>query len=317
MNSSKLNDAYQNLVNSFPELYSIIMVRDGQLIYEKYNTPASENKAFSIKSITKSIMNALVGIAIREDLIKSVDQNVLDLIETEPKKLFIHLEGVTIRHLLTMTHGIGVEENSTEMLDIWKSPNWVSTILNKPLVKKSGTQFLYSTCTTHILSALLTSITKVPASYFAHKMLLRPLGISKPIHWETDPQGINWGGTNMFLAPRILARIGQLYLADGIWNGQRLLPVGWVNESFTTQSEGWLDYATYGYLWWLSSCDGIDYAFASGYGGQYVYVIPKLKCVMVLTANSDIEISTMQSTTNVVVKDPSYLIRKFILEPAI
>lgn len=74
-----------------------------------------------------------------------------------------------------------------------------------------------------MLSALLTILTKVPLSYYAQKT---------PIYWETDPQGINWGGSNMFLTPRMLARFGQLYLADGIWNGQRILPKGWVSESF-------------------------------------------------------------------------------------
>lgn len=317
LDSKKLYNAYQELLYVFPEMYSLLIVKDAHLILEKYQSPAQLTSAYSVKSITKSIMNALVGIAIRDGLIQSVDQYVIDLIPNINRDWLVNLEGVKIRHMLNMTHGIGVKENSSEMLEIWQSSNWINAILNKPLIANPGSQFFYCTCTTHLLSAVLTTVSNMPVSYYASKMLFHPLGISSPVYWESDPQGINWGGTNMFLTPRMLARFGQLYLADGIWNGQRIFPRGWVEESFSRHADGWHDYATYGYLWWLSSFNGIDFAFASGYGGQYVYVIPALKCVMVLTANSDINISTMQSTTNEVVKDPSLLIRKFLLEMTI
>ncbi|NIK78045.1 CubicO group peptidase (beta-lactamase class C family) [Paenibacillus castaneae] len=316
LNSQKLELAYDKLVNEFPSMYSLLIVKDAQLVFERYRSGAAFSSAFSIKSITKSIMNALVGIAIRDGLIQSVDQYIVDIIpESElPVEMLKNLNGLQIRHLLSMTHGLEIEENSAEMLEIWRSPSWLQSILEIPLSSKPGERFQYCTCSTHLLSAIISKVTNVPASYYASRMLFWPLGIPVPLYWESDPQGINWGGTNMFLTPRILARFGQLYLADGVWNGQRILPSGWVDESLTYKSEGWSNYAQYGYLWWISTCEGIDYAFASGYGGQYVYVIPSLKSIIVLTANSDIEIKEMQSSTNPFIKDPSLLIRRFLLE---
>lgn len=314
LDAQRLDQAYDALLETFPSLYSLLIVKDAQLVYERYEPPADLASAYSIKSITKSVMNALVGIAIRDGLIVSVDQLVTDLAPKLPEKWLANIEGVSIRHLLTMTHGIQIEENSPEMLDIWKSSNWIGAILEKPLVHSPGERFFYCTCSTHLLSGILTRLAQVPLSYYASRKLFWPLGIPVPIWWEQAPEGLNWGGNNMFLTPRILARFGQLYLADGIWNGQRLLPAGWIDASFAKQSEGWSDYAAYGYLWWVGRVDGLDFAFASGYGGQYIYVVPSLKSVIVLTANSDTTIAEMQATMNPVIKDPTWILRRFLIE---
>lgn len=314
LDSGRLNQAYTTLQETFPSLFSLLIVKDAQLVFERYEPPAEPTTAYSIKSITKSVMNALVGIAIQESLIESAEQLVTDLAPKLPEKWLPNVEGVRIRHLLTMTHGINVEENGPEMLEIWKSSNWIAAILDKPLVHPPGERFHYCTCSTHLLSAILTKVTQVPLAYYASRKLFWPLGIPVPVWWEQAPEGLNWGGNNMFLTPRILARFGQLYLADGVWNGQRLLPVGWVDASFRKQSAGWSDYAAYGYLWWTGCVDGLNYAFASGYGGQYVYVIPALKSVIVLTANSDAAIAEIQGTTNPIIKDPNWVLRRFLIE---
>lgn len=314
LDARRLNQAYETLLETFPSLYSLLIVKDAQLVFERYESPAQPCIAYSIKSITKSVMNALVGIAIRDGLIESVDQLISDLAPKLPDKWLVNVEGVRVRHLLTMTHGIKVEENSPEMLEIWKSSNWTGAILDKPLVHSPGERFLYCTCSTHLLSAILTRATQVSLNNYASRQLFRPLGISVPIGWEQSPDGIKWGGNNMFLTPRILARFGQLYLADGVWNGQRLFPTGWVDASFAKQSKGWTDYAAYGYLWWVGSFEGMNYAFASGYGGQYVYVVPTLKTVIVLTANSDSTIAEMQATKNPVIKDPAWILSRFLID---
>lgn len=314
LSSDKLNEAYHELAETFPTLYSLLLVKDDRLVFEKYHGGAKTNHAYSIKSLTKSIMNALIGISIQRGWIRSIDQYVTDFAQDVPPEMLRNLEGVTLRHLLAMTHGIGIGENSPEMLEIWRSPNWVKSILDVPLARKPGQSFHYCTCTTHLLSAVLSVISGESAAQYASRELFRPIGIRSPVYWEHDPQGVNWGGTNMILTPRMLARFGQLYLADGVWQGQRLLPENWCSESASLQSEGWGDYAGYGLLWWVSSCEGISYSFASGYGGQYVYVIPSYRTTIVLTANSDIGIAEMQATTSVVVRDPGYLVRKFLLD---
>lgn len=326
LDALRLNQAYETLLQTFPSLYSLLIVKDAHLVFERYEQPVEPTDAYSIKSITKSIMNALVGIAIRDGLFASVDQLISELAPKLPEKWLANIDGVTVKHLLTMTHGLHVEENSPEMLEVWKSSNWISTILDKPLAHSPGERFLYCTCSTHLLSAILTEVAKVPLANYASRKLFGPLGIQihrklfrspgthYPVPWEQAPEGLNWGGNNMFLTPRILARFGQLYLADGIWNGQRLFPAGWVEEFFEKHSTGWSGYAAYGYLWWIGCVDGLNYAFASGYGGQYVYVIPELKSVIVLTANSDASIAEMQGTTNPVIKDPTWILRQFLIE---
>jgi len=326
LDPTRLDQAYESLLQAFPGLYSILIVKDSQLVYERYKSPADLTTAFSIKSITKSVMNALVGIAMHDGLIASVNQSIAEIVPSWTKRWGSSIEGVTIKHLLTMTHGLYIEENSPEMLKIWRSSHWTNSILHRPLTHQPGERFLYCTCTTHLLSAILTKVVKMPLANYASRRLFEPLGVhfrrkllwtfemNLPVKWERSPEGVNWGGNNMFLTPRILARLGQLYLSDGIWNGQRLFPVGWVKDSYAAHSEGWSDYANYGYLWWVSSVDGLPYAFASGYGGQYVYVIPDMKTVIVVTANSDASIAEMQATTNPIIKDPTWLLRRFLLE---
>lgn len=326
LDRSGLERAYDELVRTFPSLYSLLIVKDVHLVFERYKAPADPTAAYSIKSITKSVMNALTGIAIRDGLIDSVDQPIADLVPYWPEKRLANIEGVTVKHLLTMTHGVYIEENGPVMLKIWKSRNWTDAILEHPLRHPPGERFLYCTCTTHLLSAVLSELVRKPLAYYASQQLFQPLGIrfgarlldflgiTYPVRWEISPEGYNWGGNNMFLTPRILARFGQLYLSDGVWNGRRLLPSGWVEESFLPHAEGWPDYARYGYLWWIGQVDGMRYAFASGYGGQYVYVVPEMNAVIVLTANSDVSIAEMKATTNPVIRDPAWVLRHFLLD---
>jgi CubicO group peptidase (beta-lactamase class C family) len=279
-----LDRAFQRAQGLAP-LNSLLIARNGSIVAEEYYRGMSPNGDTNIKSASKSVLSALVGIALEEGHLDSLDQPIASFFSdyldghTDPRK-----QQITLRNLLTMRAGL----ESTSFGDSYgrwvTSDNWVEYALDRPLRSTPGTDMTYSTGTSHIVSALLTRATGMSTKAFAQSRLFDPLGIAPP-SWQQDPQGIYFGGNNMALSPRDLFKFGQLYLDGGRSNGQQVLPADWVDTStgeyvFQTR-HGY----RYGYFWWTETFGGVQTHFAWGYGGQYVYVIPELDMVVVCTSS--------------------------------
>jgi CubicO group peptidase (beta-lactamase class C family) len=226
-------------------------------------------------SMTKSVISALVGIALGDHRLRGVDQRVVEvfpdelLTDADPR-----IRMVTLRDLLTMSAGYRNENTPYERDD------WVRALLNRPLVTPPGKVFSYDDGSAHLLSAVLTKVTGVPAAVFARRELFRPLGV-EPGRWNTDGQGRSLGSGGLFLRPRDMLRLGQLYLQDGRWHGRRIVPRAWVRASTRRQIAIPGGYA-YGYLWWINT--GPHGGFlAQGRDGQVIEVFPRLSLVMVMT----------------------------------
>ena len=178
-----------------------------------------------------------------------------------------------------MTSGIKWTEDETEY-EIEDQSHWLQAILNLP-TSSPGKRYKYSTGDSHLLSAVLTHATGKSTCDYANEKLFGPLGV-KAKRWGRDPQGYYSGGYNVYLTPRELAKLGLLYLKRGEWNGQQIIPQSWVNQSWEKHQK--VDSVfSYGYLWWLLSIDGYDIYKMWGFGGQFVYVIPALDLVTVIT----------------------------------
>lgn len=272
-------------------LYSFLFIEDGIVKFEKYYNSSTAKQANNIKSMTKVIMTSLIGIAVSEGHIKSVDQRIADYFPEY--SLTGGKEDITIHHLLTMTDGLDIEENSPVMMEIFSSENWIDSILKLPLASTPGEQYNYSTASTHLLSAILTRATGMSALEYANKKLFKPLGF-KARNWRTDPQGNNLGGADLYLTPLQLSKIGQLYLDQGKWKGKPLLSEDWIIASTSVQSDGGGEpnTASYGYGWWLLNSmeryKGRDLIVASGYGMQYMVIDPHRRTVIVTTRVSDL-----------------------------
>ncbi|WP_279579309.1 serine hydrolase domain-containing protein [Fodinicola feengrottensis] len=193
---------------------------------------------------------------------------------------------ITLRHLATMTSGLQWQEDCTENA-IEKQHDWVKAILDRTFdpaaLGKTGN---YSTGNSHVLSAVLTKATGMSTASLAAQKLFGPLGITAE-HWGSDPTGISSGGYNVYMSPREMARVGQLMLQHGQWNGTQLVPAADIADA--TQRV-WSDPETpefgYGQLMWLRTIDGHDMFFAWGFNGQFIYVIPSMDIVVVTTENT-------------------------------
>ena len=285
------------------EIYAAVTVKDGVIIDEYYKEGYDETSVFPLHSASKSFTSALLGIAMEQGYIGSVDDLLSEYLP-QVSQLEEGKQQLTLRHLLTQTSGLEWYEwgsGYSNWVEFRTSPNWVDYILGRDLVAQPGTVFNYSTGNTHLISAALEAATGRNQLEFGKEYLFDPLGIES-VQWGTDPQGITDGGNGISMTARDAARFGQLYLQGGQWNGQQLVPADWVKESTTAQNRGAGDSTgSYGYQWWVTSFATGGYGtyatpyptaqydayFAFGHGGQIIYVVPQLELVTVFTCGGN------------------------------
>ncbi|OPH59659.1 hypothetical protein BC351_19450 [Paenibacillus ferrarius] len=278
-------------------VHSVAVIRNGYLVAEAYNDRTNPELPQDMKSVTKSVTSALIGIALSEGKLESVNQQAADFFpewESDPSK-----STITIKHLLSMTSGIAWDNNneqsSTEMM---YSPDWVQYILERRARVAPGTSFNYSNGDAHLLSAMLSRAVGETMYEYAQSRLFGPLGITNT-SWNHDPQGRTIGAWAMALTLRDMAKLGYLYLNEGEWEGQAIIPKAWVHESLNKKVA--LNYSNgtqggYGFYWWSKtlpqglikgSKKAYEMFYASGSGGRRIYVVPELQLVVALTAESD------------------------------
>ncbi len=281
MNPAVIGEGLAQLAES-PTRRSLIIMRNGAIVYEKYFNGSRATDSNNIASVSKSMLSALIGIAIDQGIFESTDDRIAEYLPeyfeaaTDPR-----LRELTLHHMLTMTHGLAWDESEASRL-LNRSENWVADILSIPLSDEPGTRFRYSTGASHVMSAALTEATGMSACEFAHRFLFQPLGIEADF-WGVDPQGYFTGGHSVSMTAREVARFGQLFLDEGAWQGERILPGWWVAASTSPQIDIGNNYAGYGYYWWLNQIAEYDMYSALGAGGQILHVIPELEIVLVTT----------------------------------
>ena len=272
--------------SELPRLHSLLVSHRGTLVLEHYAKGFRATRLANIKSASKSIISALVGIAIARGHIKSVDEPIATYfpeLRRDPDRRKI---AITIDDLLTMRSGL--ESTSGSNYGEWvRSRNWVRHALERPVVSEPGSDMEYSTGTTHLLSAILTKTTKMSTWQFAQTALMRPIGVTLS-QWTRDPQGIFMGGNEMLMTPRQMVAFGELYLNEGRHNGKQVVPDSWVKTSCEPRTYSrWGSDRRYGYGWWIRELGGRETCFAWGFGGQYIFVFRDLGLVVVTTSSVD------------------------------
>ncbi|MCH2486961.1 MAG: beta-lactamase family protein [Erythrobacter sp.] len=274
---------------SLAPLNAMIVMRDGETLYEStFNDGPPLSRAVNIKSASKSVLSALVGIAIERGVLEGVDQRVVEVLGPEAAaNSDPRINGLTVGHLLSMQAGL--ERTSGANYGAWvSSSNWVRDALSRPFVADPGERMQYSTGSSHILSAMLTRASGRSMLELAREWLGEPLGITIP-EWPADPQGIYFGGNDMRLTPRDLARFGELYRLGGAIDGERIVPAAWIDESWTPRTRSPWSGESYGYNWFLSQAGDYAVNYGWGYGGQMVFVVPELDLTVVMTSDIDVE----------------------------
>jgi CubicO group peptidase (beta-lactamase class C family) len=268
---------------------SFVLFQNDRVILEHFSNGSARNRPINVKSASKSILNALVAIALQRGELKGLDARITDYLPNYFERIPLNdpRRQITIRHLLTLSSGL--PSTSIYNYGAWvSSKDWIAYSLNQSPVAPPGTRFVYSTGDTHLLAAVLTRATGMPLRAYAQRQLFDPLGVEIGA-WDRDPQGIYFGGNNIALSPEALLSFGRLYLDGGTFEGRQVLSPDWIEQSWTSRfrNSSFNGRHDYGYLWWRADFGGHSTWFAWGYGGQFLFVIPSLDAVVVFTGEPD------------------------------
>ena len=284
MDSERLADMLAMIAEAEFGIDSVLVIRNGYLVTDAFVHPFAPGTKHVIHSCTKSVVSALIGIAIDKGDLAGTDQLITDIL---PGRVIANSdtrkEAMTLEHVLTMSTGLECRDSYLYrwrgMREMEGSDDWVQYVLDLPMVEPPGTQFEYCNGASFLLSAIVQEATGKIALDYAEEHLFGPLGI-EDVDWPANPEGISigWGGIRM--RPHDMAKIGYLYLKKGQWDGRQIVPAGWVEASTTKHIDGTLQDG-YGYQWWVAK----NVYMALGYAGQYIIVAPDKNLVVVFTSD--------------------------------
>lgn len=294
LDKALLNEMMQKIVNgSYPNVHSVLIIKDGKLIFEEYFYEYNKTKLHELRSATKSFVSALTGIAIDKGLIKSKSETVLSYFPDYTfKNLTEDKKQITIENLLTNQSGLDCdvsnpksEGNETTMN---YSDDWIQFTLDLPMIDVPGGNGMYCSGNPITMGKIIEKATKMPLPEFAKQTLFKDLGI-KNFKWNFKPDASSAETfCQVYLTPRDMAKFGLLYLNKGIWNGKQVVSKEWVQESLTKHSV--VQGVNYGYLWWIKYLDvnGVRYngKAAQGNGGQKIYIWEDQNMITVITGGN-------------------------------
>ena len=269
---------------ALPRLQTLIVAQGSEILVEEtFHGPAAD-RPVNVKSLAKTIIATLVGCAIDRGVLDGTDQPITTALgPLVPANADPRLAEVTIGNLLSMQAGL--ERTSGRNYGAWvTSRDWVAYALTRPFVAEPGGRMLYSTGSSHLLSAILTQATGESTLSLARAWLGNPLAIDIP-PWDRDPQGIYMGGNNMLLSPQSLIRFGQMINNGGTFDGQRIVAESWIATSWQPRTASrWTGHG-YGYGWFMTETNGHPHYYGWGYGGQMLHVIPTLDLTIAITSD--------------------------------
>jgi len=295
------SDSLANLIrriNSTPpnDFRGMVVIKDNKLVVEEYFSTYWRETIHDIRSAGKSVTALLLGIAIDKGLVKNIDQPVYSFF-TKKKYTVPPNDGhrdITIRHLLTMSSGLDADNEPTSAGSTakWLMKNdWVNLTTSFPMAFKSGKEFRYNDVCPMLIGAIIEETSGQKLADFANENLFKPLGI-REYYWYTAPNGSTAPMGNLYITTLDFARIGLLVLNKGRWQGKQIISPSWITPLFQKQIDITDDrFATgYSYFWYLGSKDvnghKIEYAYASGNGGNTMFVVPSHNLVVCLTSGA-------------------------------
>ncbi|MBX2822951.1 MAG: beta-lactamase family protein [Rhodothermaceae bacterium] len=265
-------------------LNSLIISWKGEVVGERYYRGMRSNRVVNVKSVSKSLISPLVGIAIRDSLLEGAHQKLTSLLPEYAQYIEeSHRDEILLHHVLSMTTGL--EGTSFQNYGPWvASSDWVKFALSQPSACPPASCMTYSTGNSHLVSVILSRASGKDLRTYARDVFFRPLGISLP-NWDRDPQGYYLGGNNMGLRPRDMLKIGELFRNKGQYGDRQIVPASWIDRMWETYTISPWNGHRHGYYWWNRTFGGEKTHFAWGYGGQYIFIVPRLELVVVVTSS--------------------------------
>lgn len=293
---SKLVTKLFSNAEKLESLYGLLVIKNGNLIAEKYYREGSVDQLSARHSATKSYTSALVGIALDQGCLSSVDLKMMDYFPefaddiSDPRK-----EQITIRQMLQMRAGYPYDSTGEYGDILYLSGNWrwIPHIVDFPLVTDPGTQANYSSVTSHLLGVIVARACDTDLESFAREHLFSPMDAELG-NWTRDPDGYNWGWGEIYVTARDMAKFGMVYLNDGEFDEKQIIPASWVDASLQSYSDDpWVSNKIgrhfreigYGYQWWSATTGGHAFDFVWGHGGQLIVLLEELDMIVVTTAD--------------------------------
>jgi len=277
------NPAIIDQARSTDRLHALLVLHHGETVVEHVQGGDGLDQPANLKSVSKTVLSLLVGLAIERGLIERVDQSLVELLGPRfPVRATPGSEQITVAHALSLQAGL--QSTSGRNYGRWvQSADWVAHVLTRPMVDRPGGRMIYSTGPSHLLSAVLMEVSGRRSAALARDWLAG-IGVSLG-YWPSDPQGVAFGGNDMHISPRDLARIGELYRQRGVLDGERLLSEAWVDASWTAYGTSPWSNDDYGYGWFITRLADQTAYYGRGYGGQALFVLPDAGLTIVVISD--------------------------------
>ncbi|MHA2423927.1 MAG: serine hydrolase domain-containing protein [Candidatus Thorarchaeota archaeon] len=300
MNSTIIDEMNSTIYEEDYWFDSLIVVKNGYIVYEDYPSGDFDaNNLHIIHSATKSVSSMLIGTAIQQGFIDSVDTKILDYFpEMNFENMSPEKENITLRHIMTMTPGLEWDEWSypyeadelrNDLIASLASGDGVQYLLDKPMIASPGEEWVYNTGCSNLLTHLIQETSDMSGLTYANEYLFYPLGITRYLWVALN--GAPLGGHELYMTPRDMAKLGYLYLMNGTWNGQEIVTCEWIEESTRTHVDLREAYSFwrrdgYAYQWWTMKNEG--WYYANGQDGQMICVLDEYDMVVVCTGYSEL-----------------------------
>lgn len=294
LRASTLDKIYAKLrTDEHADLKGIVVLCNGQRVSETYFNGDTAESLHDIRSATKSITATLMGIAIQQRLVHSVDDSIARYLPRLPHD---GKQNITVRDLLTMRSGLAADDDdplspgNEDNLD--KAPDWLKAAYAVPMKDQPGRAYVYCSLNAFLTGVIVSNAAGMPLDEFARKNLFDPMGIAQ-FNWLKAAGGQTKGQGNLSIRTRDLAAVGQMYLDGGVFQGRRILASGWIEQSWAKQvpiaaKDPYAD--AYGFMWYfrdeLTAIGTTPVHFASGNGGNKIYVVPSRHLVIAITSSA-------------------------------